>query len=143
MSTNRVTATQVHESLAWLRDDLAHAGMLAADDRWEVQEGSATNGRAWRVYLPSKHTVNNCVMQQIGGAGGYLGDTARDALNCVQGARRVLRGVIDARDTAQRETLEHLAASGCVTASLTLSLMDDGFTYTDALAASSAFVVSQ
>ena len=148
MSTNRVTAKQVHGALQDLKVQLILAEMLTAADTWNVEEGSATYGRPWKLHRSRNNgLLPYYLAQQLGWSSGFLGDTAREALETVRGAQRMASAIAETRcevwEHARSATLEQLAASGCVAASLTLSLMDDGFTYTDALAAATALAVSQ
>ena len=136
--TTRITSKHVHEQLDWLREELVDANMRTVDARWDVQEGSATYGRAWRVHVAYDSRLPFHVANQLGGGSGYLGDTARDALETIKGARRILRAIIETREETQREIMDQLAALGVPVASLTRGFMDGGLTFAESIAASVA-----
>ena len=136
--SNRVTSKHVHEHLQYLKEELVDAGVFTVDARWDVQEGSATYGRAWRVYVDQKSCLPLPLSSQLGGASGYLGDTCKDALETVKGARRVLRAIVETREETQRAIIEQLAALGVPVASLTRGFMDGGLTFAESIAASVA-----
>lgn len=136
---SRVTSKHVHEQLDWLKQELLDAGMLTVKASWDVQAGSATYGRAWRVYVNDYHrSIPFSVTSQLGGGSGYLGDTAREAVETVRGARRVLRAIVETREETQRQIIEQLAALGVPVASLTRGFMDGGLTFAESIAASVA-----
>jgi hypothetical protein len=138
--SNRVTSKHVHEQLDWLKQELIEAGMFSVDDTFGVQEGSATYGRAWRIWLDGHINLPHAFVNQLGGGSGYLGDTAREAVETVKGARRILRAIVETRKETQREIVDQLASLGIPVASLARGFMDGGLTFAESIAASVALV---
>jgi hypothetical protein len=136
--TTRITSKHVHEQLDWLKQELIEAGVFSVDDTFGVQEGSATYGRAWRIWLDGHINLPRSFANQLGGGSGYLGDTAREAVECVRGARRVLQAIVETRNETQRDIVEQLAALGIPVASLARGFMDGGLTFAESIAASVA-----
>jgi hypothetical protein len=134
----RITSKDVREHLQYLKEELVDAGVFTVDARWDVQEGSATYGRAWRVYVDQKSRLPLALSSQLGGASGYLGDTTKDALETVKSARRLLRAIVETREETQRAIVEQLAALGVPVASLARGFMDSGLTFAESIAASVA-----
>jgi hypothetical protein len=139
--SNRVTARQVHDRIRDLRDELNASGLYPVDAQWHVQEGSATYGHAWRLHTSGTTRMPLEMERQIGG-GSWLGNTNREALECVNSLHRILRAIVKTRETTQRDMLEIFAAQGVTSAALVLELMHDGMPFADAFAASSALTVA-
>lgn len=96
----RTTAQQVR-SLAHHVGQLARdAGVLTEEQSRSVvvQEGSATYGRAWRLYLVGNHAA----MFPFPGSNGdgYLGMSKAEAWHTLSTMRNVLAAVLDARDAS-------------------------------------------
>ena len=134
----RVTSKDVRAQLEYLKEELIDAGLFTIESRWDVQESSATYGRAWRVYVDQKSCLPFPLANQLGGGGGYLGDTAKEAVETVKGARRILRAIVETREETQRAIVEQLAALGVPVASLARGFMDGGLTFAESIAASVA-----
>ena len=139
--SNRVTARQVRERIYELREELTASGLYPVDVQWHVQEGSATYGHAWRLHTSGTVRMPLEMERQIGG-GSWLGNTNREALECVNSLHRILRAIVKTREETQRDMVELFAAQGVTSAALILELMRDGLPFADALAASSALTVA-
>jgi hypothetical protein len=136
--TTRITSKDVHAHLQYLKEELIDAGVFTIEARWDVQESSATYGRAWRVYVNEKGRLPLPLASQLGGSSGYLGDTAKEALETIKGARRLLRAIVETREETERGIVEQLAALGIPVASLARGFMDSGLTFSESIAASVA-----
>jgi hypothetical protein len=139
--SNRVTAREVHDRIRELREELNASGLYSAALTWQVQESSATYGRAWRLFLTTEAALPLQMRRQLGG-GSWLGNTNREALECLNALHYILRAIVETREETQRDMVELYAAQGVTAAVLTLELMRDGLPFADALAASSALTVT-
>jgi hypothetical protein len=139
--SNRVAARHVHEKIKQLREELNASGLYPSSVEWNVQESSATYGRAWRLNIGEGGRLPLELYRVLGGSG-WLGNTNREALECVKSLLHVLWAIIETREETQRDMVEMFAAQGVTSAVLTLELMRDGMPFADAFAASSALTVA-
>jgi hypothetical protein len=139
--SNRVTAREVHEKIKQLREELNASGLYPSGVEWNVQESSATYGRAWRLNIGEGGRLPLELHRVLGGSS-WLGNTNREALELVNSLLHVLWAIIETREETRRDMVEMFASQGVTSAALILELMRDGMNFADAFAASSALTVT-
>lgn len=90
--TERITKQDLQRAVEALQREMDHAGITFPNGRrLALQEGSKTYGRAWRLHGRDPESGGLHDDLNLGGWGGYIGWTGREALQSIEMLRAGLR----------------------------------------------------
>lgn len=93
--SQRVTVKDVRAAFGNLVTTATELGVRKPDEKWILQEGSMTYGRAYRIYLQEQGS-GGLMATSLALSDGFLGMTASEAQQAIWMLRRGMQAVAEA-----------------------------------------------